>query len=76
MNAKLTKLEAINTMLEAVSLQPINSLTGTLSIDTAIAVDTLDHVTREVQKTPWNFNTIEKTTLSPNTENKVIIPIM
>jgi len=42
LTAKLTKIQAFNILLEAISEQPVNQLDTTVSIDISIAVDTLD----------------------------------
>lgn len=51
-----TKLEAINSMLSAIGEAPINQLDeGT--VDSAIAVSTLDEANRNVQSIGWHCNT-------------------
>lgn len=51
-----TRLEAVNTLLGTIGEAPVNTLTGTTA-DAALAVTTLDKVSREVQSAGWKFNT-------------------
>ena len=60
-----TELDAINTMLSVIGEAPVNTLTGTLPADVALAYNTLEEVTREVQLTGWHFNTEENYPLLP-----------
>ena len=61
-----TKLEAINAMLAAIGQAPVNTLTGGGSLDTSVAVQTLDRVNREVQSRGYHWNTDKAYTLIPD----------
>ena len=58
-NSVSTELDAINIMLSTIGETPINSLTGVLPGDVALARNTLAAVVKEVQLTGWHFNTEE-----------------
>jgi len=51
-----SRIEAVNTMLIAIGQSPVNSL-NTGSVDSEIAENILDEVTREVCSRGWHFNT-------------------
>jgi len=61
-----TKLEAINAMLAAIGQAPVNTLTGSGSLDTSVAIQTLDRVNREVQSRGYHWNTDKAYTLTPD----------
>jgi len=64
--APTTKLEAINAMLAAIGQAPVNNLTGSGSLDTSVAIQTLDRVNREVQSRGYHWNTDKSYTLTPD----------
>ena len=70
----LSELDAINTMLSVIGETPVNTLTGTLPADVAIALNTLREAVREVQLEGWHFNTEEKYSLTPTTDGEIILP--
>jgi hypothetical protein len=49
--------EAVNAMLRAVGESPVNTITGTVTTDVAIAIQTLSATNRRVQSQGWHFNT-------------------
>lgn len=61
-----TKLQAVNTMLATIGSAPVNSLTGPNSADVAMALQTLDQVSLDVQSKGWHFNTEEDKELAPD----------
>ena len=73
MPSRTSELNAVNTMLSVIGEPPINSLTGTQNADAAIAQNILDEVAREVQGEGWHFNTLHNQTLSPDSNNEIIL---
>ena len=75
MLSSLTKLEAINTMLSVIGEAPVNTLTGSLPIDTTVALNIFNEVNRDVQSKGWHFNTDFDVVLSPDSvSQKIAIP--
>jgi hypothetical protein len=74
-SAATTELNAVNILLATIGESPINTLVGEdLHVDAAMAKNTLDAVRKELQCTPWYFNTEEKFPLVPNEEGYIILP--
>lgn len=71
--APTTRLEAVNEMMTAIGTTPVNSLDAPGSADVAIAVDTLDSISREVQSEGWWFNTSHYESLAPS-GNQITVP--
>lgn len=69
--ALTTELEAVNTMLEAIGMVPINSFVDDLSADVQMARNMLARVSRSVQKKGWHFNTEADYPLSLDTSNNI-----
>lgn len=67
-----TELQAINAMLRTIGESPINTLSGSPTVDIANAKSDLDEVSREVQMEGWSFNREEDYTLSPDTYTQFI----
>lgn len=63
-----TKLEAINVMLSTIHEAPVNSISGAVPNEVAIAVTTLDETSREVQSRGWHFNTERDYDMTPNVD--------
>lgn len=64
-----TRLQAVNTMLATIGSAPVSQLTGPNapnSADVAMAMQTLDEVSLNVQARGWHFNTEEDVTLTPD----------
>ena len=70
-NTSTTELEAVNTMLATIGEAPVNSITGTLPLDAALAKTTLDEITREVLASGWHFNMFYDYTLSLDVDSKI-----
>ena len=68
-----TKLEAVNVMLTSIGEAPVNSLISGLE-DAELAETILESVNKETQSKGWIFNTDLKVTLSPNTDNQIVLP--
>ena len=59
-----TELQSVNTMLSVIGEAPVNSITGTTTVDVSVAKNILDETSMSVQSIGWNFNThINHTTL-------------
>ena len=70
-----TELQSVNTMLSVIGEAPVNSITGTTTVDVSVAKNILDETSMSVQSIGWNFNThINHTTLSLDSDNKVPLP--
>jgi len=69
-----SKLEAINTMLTSIGEIPVSSITNATTNDVSIAIQILDHVSREVQARGWFFNTDINYSLTPNNNNQIELP--
>jgi hypothetical protein len=69
-----SKLEAINTMLTSIGEIPVSSITNATTNDVSIAIQILDHVSREVQARGWFFNTDINYSLIPNNSNQIELP--
>tara|TARA_R100000808_G_C2102173_1_gene118890 strand:+ start:160 stop:792 length:633 start_codon:yes stop_codon:yes gene_type:complete len=68
-----TKLEAVNVMLTSIGEAPVNSLISGLE-DAELAETILESVNKETQSKGWIFNTDLKLSLSPNTDNQIVLP--
>ena len=69
-----SKLEAVNTMLTSIGEIPVSSITSSTTNDVSIAIQILDHVSREVQSRGWFFNTDINYSLVPNNSNQIALP--
>ena len=72
--ALTSELEAVNTLLHAISEAPINSLLATGLADVSAARSTLDEISREVQLVGWHFNTEEEYPLPRDISNRITVP--
>ena len=68
-----TKLEAVNTMLDAIGEAPVSSLSSGLD-DAETAERILNKVTKDILSIGWHVNTDENVSLSPNTDGHVLLP--
>ena len=71
-NAKISELDAVNSVLANIGQSPVNSLTEN-SVDIGLAVRHLSNVSRELQMRGWSFNTDSEYVLSPNSDDKIAI---
>ena len=70
-----TELQAINIMLSVVGEAPVNSITGTTTVDVSTAKNILDETSMSIQSQGWHFNTHEKyTSLALDQDNKIPLP--
>jgi Tail tubular protein len=70
---RISKLEAVNTMLTLVGDAPVNSLIANTA-SSQIAELILDEVTKEVQHQGWHFNTESGVTLPRENDGKIAVP--
>ena len=71
-----TELQAVNTMLSVIGEAPVNSITGTTTVDVSVAKNILDETSMSVQSQGWNFNThTDYKSLSWDSNNKVPLPV-
>jgi hypothetical protein len=69
-----SRLEAVNEMLSCVGEAPVNRLkTGYIESD--IAENILDSVSRDTQSGGWNFNTEDNWELTPDLNKNLILPL-
>ena len=67
------ELQAVNQILASVGQAPVTTLEQT-NPDVAIAYNTLQQVSREVQAEGWTFNREYRYPLTPNDNNEIEIP--
>jgi hypothetical protein len=67
------ELQAVNQILASVGQAPVTTLEQT-NPDVAIAYNTLQQVSREVQAEGWTFNKEYHYPLTPNDEDEIVIP--
>ena len=70
--AKISELDAVNSVLANIGQSPVNDLTEN-SVDIGLAVRHLSSVSRELLMRGWSFNTDSEYVLSPNPDNKIDI---
>lgn len=69
-----TELEAVNECLANIGQSPVSSLSGSLGVDTQIALNYVRSVSRELQAQGWYFNTEYNFPLTPNAQGDIIPP--
>lgn len=69
-----TVLEAVNTMLSCAGESPVNTLDTTGMVDVAVAVATLNEISRSVQSVGWHFNTEDDYPLVRDVEGFIYLP--
>jgi hypothetical protein len=70
----LTKLSAVNAMLLAAKIAPVNTLNEPRPEEVGVAVSTLERVSTEVQLPGWSFNTETNYTLTKDTDGYITFP--
>ncbi len=73
-NAFTTELEAVNTILQIIDEEPINSLNDELPLEATTALSNLEEVSREIQSKGYDFNTEYEFPLPPNTDGTITLP--
>lgn len=69
-----TKLEAVNTLLDAIGETPVSSLNNTGLVDAVKAEKELMRTSRQVQLMGWNFNTFQNFAIPPDVDGNIILP--
>lgn len=69
-----TELDAVNEMLSVIGESPVNSLSGSLPQDAALAQNLLHRVSREVQTEGWWFNEERDYELIPDGDGYINLP--
>jgi len=70
-----SELQAVNIMLSTIGEAPVNSITGTTTVDVSTAKNILNETSMSIQSQGWNFNTHENyKSLSLDSDNKVPLP--
>ena len=69
----MTKLEAVNQMLDAIGEHPVQSLESGLD-DAEAAERMLDRVSKEVQEDGWSVNSEENFKLVRTAQNEIAVP--
>lgn len=69
-----TKLEAVNTMLQAVGSTPVSSLTVSVDADVTNALAVLHETSKEVQSQGWDFNTDTRYSMARTIEGHYLVP--
>ena len=73
MTGKLTKLDAVNSMLDAIGEDAVNSLSSGLA-DAELAERKLDEISRMIQSRGWDCNTSYELLLTRDGDNKIVLP--
>lgn len=71
--ASMTKLEAVNLMLDSIGESPVSSLTSGLA-DAETAERIFDQCNKDVQSIGWHCNRDKKYTISRDADNKMPLP--
>jgi hypothetical protein len=69
-----TELEAVNVCLANIGESPVSAITGSITVDAALARDLVRQVTREIQTHGFYWNTEIDYELIPNTSNNLVLP--
>ena len=68
----LTKLEAVNIILDSIGETPVSSLESGLP-DAEAAVTKLDEINKTVQSKGWHQNTEKKLKLVPDSNKNIVV---
>lgn len=69
-----TELEAVNTLLESIEEEAVNTLSGNQDPDVTAALRFIRQSSRALQVTGWVFNTETGYTLFPDVTGKIAVP--
>jgi hypothetical protein len=70
-----TELQSVNIMLSSIGEAPVNSITGTTTVDVSTAINILNETSMSIQSQGWNFNShINYKSLSLDGSGKVPLP--
>lgn len=73
-NAFTTELEAVNTILQIIDEEPVNSLNDELPLEATTALSNLQEVSREIQSKGYDFNTEYEFPLPPSLDGTITLP--
>ncbi len=68
--ARITQLDAVNSVLANIGQSPVNSLTEN-SVDIGLATRHLSNASRELQMRGWSFNVDDDYVLTPDSDNRI-----
>lgn len=74
LSGHLTKLQAVNEILQSIGEDPVNSL-GSNVPDAAEAERVLDAENRRIQLIGWHANTLQDHTLNKNADNQFVLGV-
>ena len=70
-----SELQSVNIMLSTIGEAPVNSITGTTTVDVSTAINILNETSMSIQSQGWNFNThLNYNSLSIDSNGKVHLP--
>jgi|TARA_R110001592_G_scaffold99643_1_gene283772 hypothetical protein len=70
-----SELQSVNIMLSTIGEAPVNSITGTTTVDVSTAINILNETSMSIQSQGWNFNThLNYNSLSIDSNGKVPLP--
>lgn len=70
---KTTKLDAVNGMLAAIGVRPVNTLQAPIGAQVSTAINVLDSVSRDVQSRGWYFNCVTKTLPPDGVSGQIVL---
>lgn len=70
----VTELDAVNMMLMSIGQSPVNTITATGIKDVEISQLILHNLSREIQDEGWDFNTDYSFSISPDGNNRILVP--
>lgn len=70
----ITELEAINTMLTCIGSAPVNTITGALSADVAVALHVLEESKKDTLLQGWSWNRDYDVALYPQLDGRIPVP--
>ena len=71
MSAHMTKLDAVNSLLNVIGELPITTLEDTLNADAVLAIRAIDDAVRDVLLEGWYFNTDHDVELTPDINGEI-----
>lgn len=72
--SRMTKIDAVNEMLKAVGLQPVNTVENSSILEVNLALSTLNNTLREVLEIGWWFNREECFEVVPDGSGEILVP--
>jgi len=69
-----TELEAVNECLANIGQSPVASVSGDLGVDAELAKSLVEATSRELQARGFYWNTEKDYTLTPNSDDEIVLP--